>query len=72
MSVTDRAPRPPTQTHLMACRGAVTSDVGDMAECLACERRVRFDLVDHDFFGFTATCEFSPKTAVARESKEQP
>lgn len=39
-----------------ACNGDETISVGDMEECLACETRVRNDLVDHPFWGFRSTC----------------
>ncbi|GAG00628.1 unnamed protein product [marine sediment metagenome] len=39
-----------------ACLGAETKTVwnasGDMEECVCCGTRVRWDLVDHPFFGF--------------------
>lgn len=43
-----------------ACEGEQTvtewTASGDMEECLDCGRRVRWDLSDHPFFGFKASC----------------
>lgn len=42
-----------------ACCGAETNTVGDFQECRACEKMVRWDFVDHPFFGFDdGTCDF--------------
>lgn len=42
---------------VMACRGAWTRDDGDFVECIGCARRVRHDLRDHPFWGFSdANC----------------
>lgn len=30
-------------------------DGGNMEECIHCERRVAWDLVDHSFFGFASS-----------------
>jgi hypothetical protein len=46
--------------HRMACKGADTvtnhDSCEEMAECIACEKRVRWDLTEHPFFGFRAAC----------------
>lgn len=47
-------------TERRACKGGATRSVRTcehMEECVACETRVRSDLVDHWFFGFAATCD---------------
>lgn len=51
-----------------ACLGGKTkpcqfSDLGHAQACLSCGTRVRDDLVDHPFFGFSAGC---PKSAGLR------
>ncbi len=43
----------------MACLGATTRSVRTtehMEECLACGTQIQFQLVDHPFWGFRATC----------------
>ena len=40
-----------------ACLGAATLDCGDMRECVHCQTRVAWDLVDHPFFGFASGCQ---------------
>lgn len=44
----------------MACRGAPTRSTREgpehMEECRTCGAAVRWDLVDHKFFGFKAGC----------------
>jgi hypothetical protein len=43
-----------------ACEGADTIENRDsceeMRECIACGSRVRHDLTEHPFFGFSASC----------------
>ena len=39
-----------------ACQGDETISVGDMEECVTCEKQIRHDLVDHPFWGFRQTC----------------
>lgn len=50
-----------TETERRACMGAPTLTNNDFAtemqECVHCGRRVAWDLVDHPFFGFAASCE---------------
>jgi hypothetical protein len=43
-----------------ACQGGDTRQIRTtehMEECRVCGERVRFDLVDHPFFGFRAGCD---------------
>lgn len=46
--------------NFMACRGAPTNSERfgpeHMEICQACENCVRYDLIDHWFFGFKAGC----------------
>jgi hypothetical protein len=46
-----------------ACMGAPTvteqNAMGDMERCLACGAEVRWDLVDHPFWGFKACCDMT-------------
>lgn len=35
-----------------ACEGASTLTDGDFEECLSCGTRIRWDLVNHPFWGF--------------------
>lgn len=35
-----------------ACHGASVLECGDMAECIACERELRWDMQDHPFWGW--------------------
>jgi len=47
-------------TRQGACQGGDTRQVRTtehMEECRVCGERVRFDLVDHPFFGFRAGCD---------------
>lgn len=42
-----------------ACEGGQTYEVdpcGDMRSCAHCDREVRWDMVDHPFWGFEASC----------------
>ena len=39
-----------------ACQGDETITVGNFEECAECELSVRFDLVNHPFFGFQSSC----------------
>lgn len=45
----------------MACMGAATiterKATGDMEECQVCGISVRFDMTEHRFFGFAASCQ---------------
>lgn len=55
-----------------ACLGASTKSVRTtehMEECRACKTRVRFDLVDHRFWGFKASCPCDEARAVRKEMK---
>lgn len=43
----------------MACRGAATRSVRTsehMEECRACGTQIQFQLIDHPFWGFSASC----------------
>jgi len=40
-----------------ACRGNATLNDGDMERCAVCDRGVAWDLTEHPFFGFAASCE---------------
>ena len=46
-----------------ACLGALTiteqNAMGDMERCQVCGAEVRWDLVDHPFFGFEASCDMA-------------
>ncbi len=48
-------------TKRMACLGAVTRSTREgpehFEECRECGTGVRWDLVDHAFFGFRASCD---------------
>jgi len=54
-----------------ACEGGrtITGWNADMEHCLHCDREVRWDLVDHPFFGFQ-TCEKMIKVAAAPAALE--
>jgi hypothetical protein len=41
-----------TSDKSRACKGERTLTDGDFEECLECGTRVRWDLVDHPFWGF--------------------
>ena len=47
--------------ELGACHGHETrptrSFMEHMEQCLVCDLQVRWDLVDHPFFGFKASCD---------------
>lgn len=48
------------EVERMACQGGATiheAPLGDMEYCVSCDRGVRWDLVDHPVYGFTATCD---------------
>ena len=59
-----------------ACEGADTVSTrhgGEhMEECRDCKRRVRFDLVDHWFFGFTASCSKPSQSIVEGHKQPRP
>jgi len=62
-------------TREKACQGGQTLDnCGDMRECLHCGREVRWDMVDHPFWGFAAACEETTprKTAQPNSSTVTP
>lgn len=49
-----------------AAAGAATTPVRTtehMERCRQCKRAVRFDLVNHPFFGFAANCDRQPNEA---------
>ena len=52
-----------------ACQGGRVLEEFDFAECVACGKQVRWDLRDHEFWGFAASCPEaqSRETAEARE-----
>lgn len=54
-----------------ACEGAATIHEGDMCGCPHpdCGVSIRWDLVDHPFFGFKAGCPLKEKPSVARDSQ---
>jgi len=46
----------------LACFGAATIANGDMRQCQFCQTSVAWDLVDHGFFGFKASCPMKAKS----------
>jgi hypothetical protein len=56
-----------TDTDGRACMGAPTITeqhaMGDMVRCQVCGTAVRWDLVDHPFWGFEASCDLKEAAA---------
>lgn len=60
-------------TERRACMGGATRPTREgpehFEECRACGTGVRFDLVDHPFFGFRASCDHRTQGGVVGELK---
>lgn len=55
-----------------ACDGGMTYDCdpnGDFVGCHFCEREIRWDMVDHSFWGFAASCSESRRAVAAKQAK---
>lgn len=61
-------------TRNAACKGAATRStrfgMDHMEECRACHMEVAWDLVDHPFIGFKASCGFIPFTPDVNEETD--
>lgn len=50
-----------------ACGGAGAISAGEMAECQECGTRVEWDLIDHAFWGFAASCPLKLRAGTVDE-----